>query len=437
MEEQFERFLFNECKYNYEQVLMAVSGGADSMVLMHLFVQAGIKPLVAHCNFQLRGEESDGDETFVHQQSGSLGLDYISKSFDTEKYSKDNGISIQMAARALRYAWFNELLENMENGLIAVGSHFDDQIETSLINFGRGTGISGVRAMKPNNNRIIRPLLWATKKEILEYVSKKGISFRVDSSNAKTDYLRNAIRHDVIKPWENHVPNLKKGFAKSVAYLAQAEQLVMAYCDRWVTEHESASGETRSYSFDALKGDPHATLILFFLLDSKGFNGSQMEDMLRIDDDGEPRNFHSDSWTVTIQRSELKLNPKAKKDGVYLELNQQHIRMDSPRKIVSSVVEAKNGASVDPMVLTADLAKLNFPLILRNWKAGDRIQPLGMTGTKTVADILTDQKINARDKSDTLVLESEGSIIWIAGSTVSELVKLTDDTTEIYRLELG
>ena len=393
--------------------ILALSGGIDSMVLADMLLQSKAVFVVAHCNFHLRGEESDGDEQFVRDYASRNGLTIYVKQFDTLDYAKEQGISIEMAARDMRYAWFEELRQQLGYDYIAVAHHADDQLETFFINLLRGAGIRGLKGMQPVNGYIIRPLLDVSRAEIQQYAEEHHLQWREDHTNAETLYLRNKIRHELLPVIDNISKEGRASVLKSMSHLASENELYRELVK------EKLSQMVAPHHF------PLSTFhfqLLFEWLRDYGFNTDQVHFIHEALNNGQPgTSFFSPTHRVTIERDGLELTEICKKSDISVELSYQKTEKDTNFEIDKS-----------PEVAQLDYDKLTFPLQLRNWQAGDRFHPLGMKGSKLLSDFFVDQKMTTRQKEECHVLTTtDGQIVWVVGRRIDDRFKVTDKTKTI------
>jgi tRNA(Ile)-lysidine synthase len=419
-----------------ERMLLAVSGGIDSMVLLHLFQQTDFDFAVAHCNFQLRESESDGDETFVRQMAGQIQRPLFVKTFDTEVYSENNGISIQMAARDLRRAWFDELLLGTKYEKIATAHHLNDSLETAIFNLARGTGIAGLHGILPKKANYIRPLLFATRDMIAQYAAANNVEWREDRTNISTKYSRNLIRHQVIPELKKINPNLEFTFAQTSEKIAATANIFQ----------ETVSGK-KSFLFQEIDGmigiekkklselpEPH--LMLFELLKEYGFNYQQVRDMLVSIDHESGKVFCSETHQITMDRERIFLDKIRSR-----EQHEKWIMRDSKaisvasRMLVFDVLDAaETSISDDPNLALLDLERLHFPLKARHWQHGDSFYPLGMKHKKKVSDFMIDEKIPVNLKNQIIAIFSGENLVWIVGHRIDDRYKITKQTRKIFRI---
>ena len=392
------------------KLILALSGGIDSMVLADLLLKAKADFVLAHCNFHLRGEESDGDEQFVREFAERNGLTLHVKQFDTVDYAQTQGVSIEMAARELRYAWFEELRQQLNYDFIAVAHHADDQLETFFINLLRGAGIRGLKGMLPVNGHIIRPLLDASRDEIHQYAVENGIKWREDHTNAETQFLRNKIRHELLPVIDSISQEGRASILKSINHLSSENAL-----------YRELLKEKLAPSTSFLLAMTQSEQLLLEWLRDYGFNDDQVH-FIHEAMNGQPgTSFFSPTHRLTIERDGLELTPICENNDISIELSYQQIPKDEHFVIDKS-----------PQVAQLDYDKLTFPLKIRKWQVGDRFHPLGMKGSKLLSDFFVDQKMTTRQKDECQVLTTaDGEIVWVIGRRIDDRYKVTERTKTI------
>jgi len=419
------------------RVLLAVSGGIDSMVMASLFREAGTDNAIAHCNFALRGEESDGDEKFVISYAKKRKIECFTTRFDTLGYAASNHVSVQMAARELRYNWFNTLIEKEGFDAVAVAHNLNDNIETFFINLLRGTGLNGLTGMSPRHNNIIRPLLFATRGEIDAFAAGEKIKFRQDSSNAEVKYTRNRIRIKVLPEIEKVNPNYLAAITETMTHLNSSAMLVDVYIERLHSElfRPSANGiEADVSELRSLKpSSPH----IFELFKRYGLSSQQTEEMIALLDSSPGRYILTSTHRLLMDRGRILIT----------------VRSDDqpPSYFFSSVDEMRlsglftdlriTGPSDEPLPqsrLTAciDLSMVDFPVTVRHWEPGDRFAPLGMSHLKKISDFLIDLKVPVTEKEKVLLLLSGNKIMWVMGYRIDDRFRITDSTERILIMTL-
>lgn len=412
-----------------EPYLLAVSGGLDSTVLAHLLHRAGASFSIAHCNFQLRGEDSEGDEGFVRELGAQLGRQVYVKRFETKSYGSERGISTQMAARELRYQWFNELLEREGLKGLIVAHHADDQIETVLLNLLRGTGIEGLYGMSESREKIFRPLLPFSRILLEEFAAKEGITWREDSSNATIDYKRNFIRHRIVPQLEASDPAALSLLQHSFDRVKDTGKAFFHLYDLWLEQHIRHEGDFQYLAFAEMANAPGRKSLLFYWLRTYGFSFPQMEDVLSALDRRESgKIFLSREYSLNLDRDHLIMGPCQEEfeDG-WIEASAIEMRIGSDAYdiLVLDQLESPPRLSSEAML---DREKLSFPLKIRAWEQGDRFRPLGMKNFKKVSDVLIDMKLPLIHKRNVKVLCSGDDIVWVIGVRIDDRYKISPAT---------
>ncbi len=428
------------CTVN-DRILIAVSGGVDSVLLLHLFVKAGYKTALVHCNFGLRGKESDEDEKFVRQLSNHYGLKIFVKNCDAGSYLSKNGVSIQEAARTLRYQFFEELIQKEGFDKVAIGHNQDDNVESFFINLSRVSGLKGLTGIPVQRSRFIRPLLFASREEIVGYARQEGLRWREDSSNASDKYLRNRIRHHLVPQLNRLSEKFIPALLGSMQHLTDAEslfaqlllekraQLFTEKNGRWVVDVEM------------LMLNPHADLLLFYLLRDFGFDKkevSRLYEAMQAKFSG--RQFFSAEYHLLLNRHQLLIVPKetgSESPEEFAEIRSFEEGLKSPVHL--EFIKRKNDRNFpfegSKNSAYFDAEKLPLPLVVRAWEKGDRFHPFGMKGTKLVSDLLIDEKFSLFEKKRVRVLLSGKTILWVIGIRSSEAFKVTSQTKEIVEIK--
>lgn len=417
-----------------EKLVLAVSGGVDSMVLTDLMQKAGAHFVVVHCNFHLRGEESDGDEQFVRGYAEKNDLQCFVNHFDTEKYAVEEGVSIEMAARDLRYAWFEELRQQLGYDKIVLAHHADDQIETFFINLLRGAGLHGLKGMKPINGVLIRPLLWASREQIRKYAVENQIVWREDHTNAETVYLRNKIRNQLMPLMDEISADARNSIGKSIGFLASENELYRQLLNERFSQLVSDDGSVKGVEKSVFQGD-NGFQLLFEWLRQYGFNTDQCRFIFEGLENGLGKHFYSLSHQVAIEREVLQLTEISEKsDEIYtIEAGQEDF--DLPFRMHCAYFEKWEGFEVEKKssVGTFDLDKIDFPLTLRHWRQGDRFHPFGMKGSKLLSDFFVNQKYtNYQKESQWLLVSANGDILWVVGQRIDDRYKVQKDTKSVF-----
>jgi len=422
-----------------DRLVLALSGGIDSMVLADLLLKSKVQYVAAHCNFHLRGEESDGDEQFVRGFAEKKGIQCFVKHFDTEKYAAELGISIEMAARDLRYAWFEELRQQLDYDKIAVAHHADDQAETFFINLLRGAGLNGLKGMKPQNGVIIRPMLWASREQIHRYAIENQIVWREDHTNAESVYLRNKIRNQLLPVFDELHLEARQGLYKSLEHLASENELYRELLQEKLNQIIERNGEILSIQQSAFNNQQTAFQLLFEWLRQYGFNTDQCCFIFAAMEIGVGNKYYSPTHQLVIGRNELQLSEiKTVENGeIQIEAGQEEII--SPIHLRFSQFEKKSNFIIDksPNVALLDADKITFPLTLRHWRYGDRFRPLGMKGSKLLSDFFVDQKFTESQKQNAFLLVSaENQIVWVVGHRIDDRFKIEEGTQTIFECRM-
>ncbi len=421
-----------------EDIMLALSGGIDSVVMTDLFYKAGYNCSILHCNFNLRGEESDGDEAFVRSVSASYDMPVFVKNFQTEDYATKEGISIQMAARKLRYDWFDETSRIHGIDLIATAHNMNDSIETVLINLSRGTGIKGLVGIPIRNGKFIRPLLNIPRKEIVEYAKEKNLKFREDSSNASKKYHRNKIRHDVIPVLEEVNPSFINTMYENIARISEAYEI---FQDTIETKRKILFVKKSTHyqvSVAELKQLSPLSTWLFELFSVYNFSRDQCKNIELILDSDSGKQFISTSHMLYKDRDNLLLMEVEEESFERFYIDSHGSRASLPFPMDIDLVNIQNiGDFPDSQQIAfLDFDKLNFPLTVRKWQHGDYFFPLGMEQMKKVSDFFIDEKIPVPIKKQTWILASGKNIVWIMGFRIDDRYKITDQTTQVLKLHL-
>ncbi len=433
------RYIEDEKLFNSdEKLLLTVSAGLDSMVMTDLFRLAGYNFAVAHCNFNLRGNESDGDEEFVKNYCIKHKIKYSVKHFDTKKIASEKGISIQMAARDLRYKWFDYLCDTEGFIYYATAHHKDDQIETFFINLLRGTGIAGLHGILPRQGRVIRPLLFAGRDNIEEYARKNNLSFREDSSNSKVKYLRNNIRHRLLPVLKEINPEYRDMLTGNIERFRETEKVYRREIDRMKRELVFSEKELIKISISKLKSIESRRTLLFEILSEYGFNYAQVEDIINSIDAISGKTFFSETHTLIKDRNEFIIAKSESENEENIEIYSDTSYLINPENITIKTIEKTANFKIipDPAFASFDKSKLEFPLTIRKWKQGDFFYPLGMKNRKKLSDFFIDEKISIIEKQKIHVLTSGNDIAWIIGYRIDDRYKITGRTKSVLLLEV-
>ncbi len=434
----FRQFLKEECGCNgNEFFLLAVSGGIDSMVMLDLFHREKLNYALLHCNFQLRSDESDGDEEFVRFIAKQKGVKLYVKKFDTKKYAEDQGISIQMAARDLRYKWFHEEAVRLKADVIATAHQKDDAVETFFINLSRGTGISGLTGIHARTGNIIRPVLFLSRQEISLYAEKENIKWREDSSNPTVKYLRNKIRHLIIPEVDRVIPGFSDGVFRTINQLKSTKYLLEKAASDFISRAVRYIENTIQIDADEIKKTSPADVILFEVLQRYGFNYDTICQLIRALDGQPGKRFFSDSHEITVDRSFIIIQPLQYLDEKAFFIPEGTAAVEFPVCLTFRIIQHNENHIIpkDNHIASFDMSKLQFPLMIRKWKRGDYFYPFGMKGRKKLSDFFTDHKIPLPEKKKIWILQSGADIIWIIGMRTDERYKVTPLTKTILQID--
>jgi tRNA(Ile)-lysidine synthase len=414
------------------KVLLAVSGGIDSMVMAWLFREAGIEHSIAHCNFSLRGAESDGDEEFVADWARTNNIPFFSKRFDTLTYAGTHKISVQMAARELRYGWFRTLVRSGGFDAVAVAHNLNDNVETFLLNLVRGTGLSGLTGMSPRTGDIIRPLLFTTREEITSFATAQGIGYREDSSNAEIKYTRNRIRHRVITELEKVNPGVLSAVTDTMKHLSSASAIIEVYISQLGSRIFRSSGDTTEAdisSFTSLSPlEPH----IFELFRPYGLSPKQTGEVMTLLNAGTGKSVYTSTHRLLNNRGRIIITPRkeeVREEYRFSSIDEMRISgLFSDLRITEPTDEALPATH---LTASLDLELVSFPVTVRHWKPGDRFMPLGMKQMKKISDFLIDLKVPVTKKEQVLLLISGTEVMWVMGYRIDDRYRVTPRTERI------
>ena len=411
-------------------VLLAISGGLDSVVLAYLLKACDVDFEMAHCNFKLRGSESDADAVFVEKLAEALQVKLYLQSFNTEAYAKDQKVSIQMAARELRYHWFEELCQKNGLAYIATAHHAKDDLETFLINLSRGSGIDGLTGITAHNEQLIRPLLPFSREEILAYAEANEIRWREDSSNASDKYLRNHLRHHAIPAIEEAAPQFLNQFQKSQQHLKEVALLLEDYTAMLFSQIVNQSFKGYELNIQKLKQTPNTKAVLYQLL--KDFEFTAWDDIYDLLD-AEPGKYVSAKNHRLIKDREVLLLTEHKKTHEVVLWNEQDASLVLDNlKIKKEAVDQFSKTTATEAIFDKD--QLDFPLKLRKWEEGDWFYPFGLKGKKKLSKFFKDLKYSTLDKESVWLLCNDQDIIWVVGARTDDRYKVTPNTSQFLKI---
>ncbi len=460
-----------------DKILLALSGGVDSMVLARLLLEANVATIkrddettvgsqltahnsiaFAHCNFHLRGEDSDRDERFVTKFAEENNIPIYIKHFDTETYAKENSLSIEMAARELRYAWFEKLKNTHNINKVALAHHGDDQIETFFINFLRGSGIKGLKGMKPKNDFYIRPLLWSNRNQIETYAKENGIKWVEDYTNKETIYLRNKIRHQIIPILDEIKTNARQSLNFSIDCLSSENELYRNLIEEKIANIEFVDGDYRSIDVKYFLENKNGRQLLFEWVRRYGFNFEQSESMFEAMKNGKSGSMWQSVGTrliASVQKDKIEIFEEREGEEEII-IESQNLRISESQKLSNSTTQQLSNSATQQLSLSTyvkdadfklikdpkvaaqfDMDKIAFPLKLRHWKKGDKFKPLGMNGSKLLSDFFNDLGFSEYQKRNVWIMEdAKGLILWVVGHRINDKVKILDSTKVIFQCDL-
>lgn len=414
------------------KLLIAISGGVDSVVLTHLCYKIGLNITLAHCNFNLRGDESDGDEQFIIDLANKLNLEVFVESFDTKTYVDEYGISVQMAARELRYNWFNELSNTLGYNYILTAHQADDDLETFLINLSRGTGISGLKGIPSINQNIIRPLLPFSREEILQYANDYKLKWREDSSNTETKYLRNKLRHDVLPILKQINPSLLSNFQNTIHHLKGSSEILENHISQLKSVLFIYEGDVIKVLIEQLQKLKPRKDYLYELLKDFGFTEWNDVEVLLTASSG--KQVFSPTHRLIKDREYFLISKhyENNKNEVFtIEEDEQCVLNPIPLSFTS----VEDVFDTDDQSIYIDKKKLKYPLIVRKRKEGDYFYPFGMEGKKKLSKFFKDEKYSLLDKENQWLLCSDDKIVWVIGKRADNRFKITEITTERIKIK--
>jgi len=441
--QQFKTFITeNHLFETGDKILLAVSGGKDSVLMAHLFKASGHPFGIAHCNFNLRGEESVRDEHFVKMLGLTLDVPVYVTHFDTKAFAKEQGVSTQMAARTLRYEWFEELRIGQGYQFIALAQHQDDAMETVLLNLARGTGISGLHGILPKRGNLIRPLMFLSRQNIDDLITSHDLDFVEDSSNLSSNYIRNKIRLKVIPLLREINPGLDLTFSENIQRFSDTEQVLRQVVEQHRERLFIAKDGAIYLPITALKKLDPARLLIFELLRPYGFAETVVTDLLSVIMAGRPRVgavFYSRTYQLAVDRDYLILTVKGdvsenkhilvhlQDEALTFRGHELHLSHHERREFKDGIPFDKDHAKI-----FVDADKLIFPLVIRSWQKGDRFRPLGMRGFRKLSDLFVDEKVPLLQKQEIPVLvNGNGELIWVAGYRQDDRYRVSDATLRL------
>ena len=436
----FEKYVERHELFSHEdKILLAVSGGVDSMVMLSVFVRLGYNIGVAHCNFGLRGEESDADTTMVLEECAKLGIVCHSERFDTLGEMERTGDSMEMTARRQRYAWFNELCRTEGYKVIAVAHHSNDSIETFFINLLRGTGLRGLTGINRQYGKVVRPLLYASRKDILEYAKQNHIPYREDSSNLSTKYLRNKIRLGLLPMLQEINPRFNALMRGNLYRLNNAQQFIDAAIDNIRESAVHSENGIDTINVSAISEIYPRDFVIYELLNSTyGFKGDVVEELNKALKKGvTDRRFYARDYVAYLDRGNILVTKIEEEDDCEVLVEADDMRSYCGNSVLyyeHTDIDNVNEYQLPSDIALLDEAKLQYPLRLRRWREGDTFVPFGMAGHKKVGDYLTNQKVSIVERKRQFVLLSGDDIVWVVGRRTDERYRIGNKTENILKI---
>lgn len=428
----------NQLCLKSDRILIAVSGGIDSVVLLDLFVQSGYFCGIAHCNFKLRQAESDGDEIFVKELAKRYDIPVFSKSFETSEYAQINRLSIQMAARELRYDWFEEIRLEQGFDFVATAHNKNDILETFLLNLVRGTGIHGLTGIKNKTNALIRPILFASREDIKTYARSQSLNWREDSSNSSLKYSRNKVRHQILPLFDQLNPKFTDTMIENIQRIREAEVLY----NQAIEEKKQAMIIKESgfayISIDKLKSLSPLKTWLYELLQDFNFTSHVVSDIIDSLDSTPGRQFFSITHRLVKDRDKLIIHPIKATSYKKFYIEDPYRDITEPVNLDMDVLPVNDDfeLSKDASIACLDLDKLEFPLIIRKWEQGDYFRPFGMKNMKKLSDYFIDMKLSILEKENLWLLTSGPEIVWIIGLRIDDRFRISSGTKKVLKITL-
>ena len=418
-----------------KRLLVAVSGGPDSVVLLDSLHREGFSVVVAHCNFHLRGEASDADAIFVRSLADKYQVAYCQADFDTEKVAEERKVSIEMAARDLRYEWFEQMANEYNCDLIAVAHNADDVVETFFLNLTRGTGLQGLSGMAELRGRIVRPLLQVSREQIMEYIAENELEYRIDATNLETVYTRNKIRHNVVSQLMEINPSFLETMANNMRFIASAQGIVEAYAAEAYKHVVTEEGERIRFDLNRLREFEGVDTLLFLWLNRYGFGSDVVMQLYRSLNDIAGKQFYSATHRIVGGREYLECtmhNAECTMQNAEFTIDEKQFTINNPIKLEVNEVDIADFRLIKSAnVACLDVDKLQYPLVLRRWKRGDWFIPYGMKGRKKLSDFFADKKMNLIEKERVWLLASGDDIVWVVGHRVDARYAVTEKTKRV------
>jgi tRNA(Ile)-lysidine synthase len=436
MTETVKKYIKEEKIFNPDaKIIVGLSGGADSSVLLHILQHLGYECIAAHCNFHLRGEESCRDEYFSMQTANSLQIPFFKRDFDTAKMAKERKVSIEMMARDLRYQWFEELRKELDADAIAVAHHRNDSIETLLLNLIRGTGIAGLTGIKSKSGYIVRPLLCVSKDDIMQYAEKENLPFVTDSSNLQDEYTRNKIRLQLLPLLQSLNPGLDLSLLRTMEHLNEVAKIYYTHIEN--AKKEIFNPYIQTISIHGLLSCTSPESVLFEILKEYGFGKDTVKSVYQAIESPSGKEFYSAGYRLIKDREYFLLFPvQQDSENSIFHISESETNIYTPFRMNFVIQDNCPEILSDKRLAYFDFEKLKFPLTLRKWQKGDRFVPFGMKGSQKLSDYFNNHKINKHEKENTWLLCSDKNIIWVVGKRADNRFKIERDTKKFIIFKL-
>jgi len=435
--DKFIKYIEDNRLFSQEtEILTAVSGGADSIALLDLLIRGNFRCSIAHCNFNLRGEESDADEIFVMETAAKYNIKFWGTSFDTAEFARSGKYSIEEAARILRYEWFEKIRNENRCHFIATAHHADDNAETFLINLIKGTGIRGISGIKNVNNKIVRPLLFAHRDDIENYCSQNNLHYRTDKTNFETKYVRNKIRHKIVPLFEEINPNFKQTMRANLLRFSELEKI---YFDAVAIAEKKCVSQDKLFTkinINELKKTQAPHSYLFEFLRTFNFNSSICDDIFDNLETNSGKLFTSSTHEAIKDRTEIIVRKTVPKQITKLLIQSIDNKVDTSCNLHFEIFDKPMNFQIssDTEIALLDADKIRFPIVIRNYEEGDYFYPLGMNRKKLLSDFFIDLKMNLFEKEEILIVATEMDIIWVTNKRIDNRFKITPETKLILKI---
>jgi tRNA(Ile)-lysidine synthase len=424
------------------RVIVALSGGPDSVALMHILHRLDYACIGAHVNFHLRGDESDRDAAFSHQLCRDLGVPFYKTDLYAEEYAREEGISVEMAARELRYRWFEQLRKEQGAVAVAVAHHRDDSVETVLLNLIRGTGIRGLTGIKPRNGRVVRPLLCCDREAVLEYLGQQGLSYVTDRTNLLNEYRRNKIRNEVLPLLESIQPSVRESIARTMDHLGDTEVLYERALDeakaRLCPDWRNPGDSPLRISLTALEQERVPQSLLYEMLSDFGFGRMDVQNIWKNRFSGSGKIHYSHTHRLVFDREYILVSEIPSQEVAEFTLDESQASIQEPFSMRCEFIRPDKDfqISASKSIASLDADKLLFPLIIRHPRKGDNFIPFGMHGRKLVSDYCIDRKLNILEKEELWLLCSGKDVVWVVGERIDNRFRVEETTKRIYLLSV-